>query len=101
MILIKQDIRFTFHARRNVERGHEMESGSGELQCNCHLVTDLRYYLHIFVIVVNYDILFSEVDDMNSARQINYGKSPFIEKLYDEVIWDMMTLVGQIYFDFF
>jgi hypothetical protein len=47
---------------------------------------------------VDYDILFSEVDDMNSARQIEYGKSL---SLYDEVIWDMKTLVGQIYFDFF
>jgi hypothetical protein len=33
MILIKQDIRFTFHARRNGGHGQEMESGSGELQC--------------------------------------------------------------------
>ena len=53
-----------------------------------------------FVIVVDYDILFSEFDDMKSARQIEYGNSKFIEKIYDEVIWDM-TLVGQIYFDIF
>jgi hypothetical protein len=50
---------------------------------------------------VDYDILFSEFDDMKSARQIEYGNSQFIENIYDEVIWDMMTLVGQIYFDFF
>ena len=50
---------------------------------------------------MDYDILFSEFDDMNSARQIEYGNSQFIENIYDEVIWDMMTLVGQIYFDFF
>ena len=43
---------------------------------------------------MDYDILFSEVDDMNSAR-------PVYRTLYDEVIWDMMTLVGQIYFDIF
>ena len=54
-----------------------------------------------FVIVVDYDILFSEFDDMKSARQIEYGNSQFIENIYDEVIWDMMTLVGQIYFDIF
>ena len=47
---------------------------------------------------MNYDILYfvSEVDDMNSARQIDYGKSPFIEKLYDEVIWDIMTLLDKL-----
>ena len=46
---------------------------------------------------MDHNILISDVDDMNSERL----KSPFIEKLSDEVILDMMTLVGQIYFDIF